>query len=223
MKDIKDIPTVKRKAGGYFGVEWFMGRREWTLNARFNGLPKEPYNGKPYKMEFVKYNGVASGLGSEYYFREGQKAPLTYYHHLGTEKSLYANTVFVGATSERAREARTIDNYVKERTRGFAVQIALEGRGVKAYYEPEFPHLKARLGVGAKVKDLSEFCMIDPDINIHVSKKGDFVVVHGPNKARVGTLAMKLKCAMNTQLQTYTGKGAHLAFHPEKKKKPRKK
>merc|ERR1719229_1479753 len=103
-------------------------------------------------------------------------------------RSASGDTVAVGATDPRAREARTIDNYAKERTRGFAVQILLEGRGVKAYFEPAFPYLKARLGVGAKVSDLTEYCKRDPDVEVHVSKKGDLLVLHGPNKARVGTL-----------------------------------
>merc|ERR1719221_1145927 len=131
--------------------------------------------------------------------------------------------VVVGATSERARETRTIDNYVKQQTRGFAVQIVLEGRGVKAYFEPKFPHMKARLGVGAKVQDLSEYVLRDPDIKVDINKRGDIVVLHGPNKARVGTLAYHLLRKMQPRLLPYTGKGAHFAFHPEKRKAVRKK
>ena len=42
---------------------------------------------------------------------------------------------------------------------------------------------QARLGVGAKVQDLTEYCTRDPDVKVTVSKKGDLVVLHGPNKA----------------------------------------
>merc|ERR1711879_575029 len=114
-------------------------------------------------------------------------------------------TVAIGATSEHAREARTIDNYVK------------------AYYEPKAPYLKVRLGVGAKVKDLSEYCKRDPDCEVAVNKKGDIVVVHGPTKGRVGTLAYRLLKVMQPILMPYTGKGAHFAFHPTKRKAVQKK
>ncbi|CAL1130999.1 unnamed protein product [Cladocopium goreaui] len=220
MKKISELPSVQKKQVGHFGVEWVIGRRPTEINARDVELPKEPYNPRPYLMEFRKYPGIASGLGAEYFYRDDQRSPLTYYH-LRSPKS--GDTVLVGATDPRAREARTIDNYVKERTRGFAVQIILEGRGVKAYFEPKAPFLKARLGVGAKVKDLTQYCIRDPDVQVHVGKKGDLVVVHGPNKARVGTLAFRLLKKMQPLLQPYTSKGAHVAFHPVKKKAMRKK
>mmetsp|Transcript_177832 Transcript_177832/g.570309 ORF Transcript_177832/g.570309 Transcript_177832/m.570309 type:complete len:133 (-) Transcript_177832:83-481(-) len=131
--------------------------------------------------------------------------------------------IAVGATDPRAVDARCIDNYVKEKTRGYATQIVLEGRGVKAYFEPKFPHLKVRLGVGAKVKDLMQYCLRDPDVEVTCNKKGDVVVLHGPNKARVGTLAYRLLKVMTPRLLPYTGKGAHFAFHPIRRKAVRKK
>eukprot|EP00913_Durusdinium_trenchii_P012442 g11680.t2 len=153
---------------------------------------------------------------AEYFYRDEQRSPLTYYHNRSPKTG---DTVLVGATDPRAREARTIDNYAKERTRGFAVQIILEGRGVKAYWEPKAPFLKARLGVGAKVIDITEYVKRDPDIQVNVSKKGDLLVLHGPNKARVGTLAYRLLKKLQPRLQVYTGKGAHFAFHPAKRKR----
>ena len=39
------------------------------------------------------------------------RGPLTYYHHRGSKSG---DTVLVGATDPRAREARTIDNFVKD-------------------------------------------------------------------------------------------------------------
>ncbi|CAJ1395276.1 unnamed protein product [Effrenium voratum] len=220
MKKISDLPSLRKKETGHFGNEWVMGRRPTEFNAREVELPKEPYNPKPYRLLFRRYPSLASGLGAEYFYREDQRSPLTYYHQRSPSSG---DCIMVGATSERAREARTIDNYVKERTRGFAVQIILEGRGVKAYFEPKAPHLKARLGVGAKVKDLSEYCQRDPDVQVHVSKKGELVTLHGPNKARVGTLAHRLLKKMQPRLMPYTHKGAHFAFHPVKRKAVRKK
>lgn len=221
MANIKELPSTKKKVTGRFGVEWFIGRRPTEINAQMVDLPKPPYNPKPYNLAFRKYPGAASGLGAEYFYRDGQTHPLSYFHL--RSPAIGGDIVAVGATDERAREARTIDNFVKERTRGFAVQILLEGRGVKAYFEPSFPNLKVRLGVGAKVTDLTEYCKRDPDVTVSLNKKGDIVVCHGPNKARVGTLAYRLLKRMQPKLQPYTGKGAHFPFHPVKRKAVRKK
>lgn len=220
LRPMQSLPSTKKKAVGRFGVEFFGGRKPTESNNRMPELPKEPYDIRPYELGFSKYPGLVSGLGGEYFFRENQKHPVSYFH-LRSPGS--GDIVAVGATDPRAREARTIDNYVKERTRGFAVQLVLEGRGVKAYFEPDFPHLKVRLGVGAKLQDLSDCCMRDPDCTVSVNKKGDIVVVHGPNKVRVGTVAYRLLKRMQPPLMVYTGKGAHFAFHPAKRKQVRKK
>lgn len=201
-------------------MEWFKGRKESETNSKMIELPKPPFDPKPYRMDFTSYPGIVSGLGAKYYFRDGQSSPLTYYHIRNTP---VGDRVAVGATDERAREARTIDNYAKERTRGFAVQLVLEGRGVKVYWEPKFPYLKARLGVGAKTQDLSEYVLRDPDVKIDVSGKGDLVVLHGPTKERVGTLAYRLLKKLQPKLQAYTGKGAHFPFYPMRRKAVRKK
>lgn len=216
---MSEVPSVKKKGSGYFGVEFFGGRRAFDSTYEWPDPPKDPYVPRPYKLEFMKYPGLASGLGAEYFYRKGQKHPLSYYHI----RTKDVDSVSVGATSPRAREARSIDNYVKERTRGFAVQLVLEGRGVKAFWEPASPHLKVRLGVGSKVQDLSEYCTRDPDVTVSLNAAGSIVVVSGPNKARVGTLAYRLLRRMQPKLQVYTGKGAHFALHPVKRKPVRKK
>lgn len=220
LKTIKNLPSSKIKVCQYFGLEWHKGRYPTEVNAKMVELPKAPYDPKPYKMGFLKYPGMASGLGAEYFYRDGQRSPLTYYHIRGGQDG---DHVAVGATDARAREARTIDNFVKEKTRGFAVQIILEGRGVKAYWEPKYPQLRARLGVGAKMQDLTEYVLRDPDVKVDVNAKGDVVTLHGPTKERVGTLAYRLLRKLQPKLQVYTGKGAHFAFHPEKRKPVRKK
>ena len=38
---------------------------------------KEPYNPRPYLMEFRKYPGIASGLGAEYFYRDDQRSLLS--------------------------------------------------------------------------------------------------------------------------------------------------
>jgi len=217
---MSEISSTKRKVTGKFGVEFFGGQRAFDSNYQMPDPPREPFDPRPYSLEFQRYPGVVSGLGAEYYFRDGQKHPLTYYHMRSPK---YGDAVAIGATDPRAREARTIENYLYERTRGFAVQLILEGRGVKAYFEPKWPHLKVRLGVGAKVMDISEYVTRDPDCEVHCSKKGDLIVVHGPTKARVGTLAYRILKRCQPILMPYTGKGAHMPLHPVPRKAVRKK
>eukprot|EP00927_Polykrikos_kofoidii_P078113 TRINITY_DN74982_c0_g1_i1.p1 TRINITY_DN74982_c0_g1~~TRINITY_DN74982_c0_g1_i1.p1 ORF type:complete len:294 (+),score=45.30 TRINITY_DN74982_c0_g1_i1:52-882(+) len=220
LRSMQSLASTKRKATGHFNNDYFGGSRPTETNHQLTELPKSPREPQPYELKFAKYPGLVSGLGGEYYFREDQKHPLTYYH---MKSPASGDTVVVGATASRALEARTIDNYLKERTRGFAVQIVLEGRGVKAYFEPKYPILKARLGVGAKVVDLTEYVLRDPDCMVSVNKKGDIVCVHGPNKARVGTLAYRLLKKMQPPLLPYTGKGAHFAFYQPRRKAVQKK
>lgn len=222
-KSVQDVTSNKRQRTGRFSVEFFGGRRPTEANVQLPELPKKTHDGSPYDLHFRRYPGIASALGPEYYLREGQKNPLSYFHVRSKSDGESTESVMVGATNPRACEARSIDNYVKERTRGFAAQIVLEGRGVKAYWEPKAPHFKVRLGVGAKVKDLSRYVTRDPDIQVTINKKGDIVVLHGPNKARVGTLAYRMLKQMQPLLQPYTGKGAHFAFHDIKRKAVRKK
>eukprot|EP00928_Gymnodinium_smaydae_P028745 TRINITY_DN2184_c0_g2_i1.p2 TRINITY_DN2184_c0_g2~~TRINITY_DN2184_c0_g2_i1.p2 ORF type:complete len:303 (+),score=68.48 TRINITY_DN2184_c0_g2_i1:98-1006(+) len=221
LSSMRSRGSTKRKVTGRFGMDWFGGKRPTEINSQLPELPKEARPPAPKDLSFSRYDGIASGLGAEYFMREGQKHQLTYYH-LRSPK-LGGDTIYVGSTEQRAREARTIDNYIKEHTRGFAVQLILEGRGVKAYFEPKWPHLKVRLGVGAKVKDISQYCKRDPDCQVSVNGKGDVVVVHGPTKARVGSLAYRLLRVMQPILMPYTGKGAHFPGHPEKRKVVRKK
>lgn len=220
FRSVQDVPSIRKRVTGKFGVEFFDGgsRPTWT-NTQLPETPRPNFDPRPYSLAFSRYPSVASGLGAKYYFREGQKHPLSYFHLRKAGGG--GEAVVVGATSERAREARTIDNYVKERTRGFAVQLVLEGRGVKAYWQDK--NFIVRLGVGAKAEDLTEYCKRDPDVTVTLNKPGNVVVLHGPNKARVGTLASRMLRRMQPVLQQYTGKGAHFAGHPVKRRAVRKK
>jgi len=220
LRNIQDSDRTKKKVTGRFGMEWVGGARPLEINALHNEVKQERKTGCA-ALEFSKYNPIVSGLGGEYFLRDDQKHPLTYFN---IRKCPWGDPlVAVGSTSPQAREHRLIDNYLKERTRGFAVQIILDGRGVKAYFDPAFPHFKVRLGVGTKEKDLSQYCLRDPDCTVSVNKAGLIVVVHGPTKERVGVLAYRLMKKMQPRLMPYTGKGAHFAFHEPKRKAVRKK
>ncbi|CAD7969742.1 unnamed protein product [Amoebophrya sp. A25] len=171
-------------------------------------------------VEFTKYPGVVANLGAQYYFREGQKCEeIRYYRHAPTSK--VQDTVFVGSVDERKRQGRTVENYLQEKTRGFAVQIIMCGRGVKLYWNPKYPQLAGRKGVSDKQRNLTRFCKLDREVKIHLSKIGNLATVSGPTKAQVGNVAMrlfwKLKCGV------YTGKGAKIAFNWIKRKVKNKK
>merc|ERR1719341_504255 len=108
---MRDLPSIKRRECQYFGNEWFKGRYPTEINAQMPELPKPAFDPKAYHFTFRKYPGIASGLGGEYYLREGQRSPLTYYH---MNAPASGDTVIVGASDSRATEAKSIDNYVKE-------------------------------------------------------------------------------------------------------------
>ncbi|KAL8430109.1 hypothetical protein ACSSS7_006129 [Eimeria intestinalis] len=73
-----------------------------------------------------------------------------YHHHVPhrPERSLvYLTAPTQQAGAPAAAVARSL---LQQRERGVAAQLILDGRGVKAYFDPEWPDLMVRLGVGAK-------------------------------------------------------------------------
>ena len=76
-----------------------------------------------------------------------------------------------------------------EQTRGFAVQLIFEGRGVKIYWDKEYPELRIRMGVGTKELNLKHYVLFDPDCMVHITRAVDILVIHGPTKDRVGAFA----------------------------------
>eukprot|EP00392_Amoebophrya_sp_AT5.2_P018080 g18543.t1 len=171
-------------------------------------------------LEFTKFPGVVSKLGAEYFFREKQeRSEQTTYYHMKTKSG--TDVVFVGSVDARKRETRTVENFLHEKTRGFAVQLILEGRGVKVYYEGGWPNLCGRKGVGDKARDLSYFAKLDSEVNIEVNKVGNLCVVSGPTKAQVGNVAIRLFWKLKQGV--YSGKGAKIAFNWVKRKTRNKK
>ena len=159
---------------------------------------------------------IADRLSSNYFFRPGSN--LSYFHH----KSKNTDEVLLSSADSTKVDTPTIENALHESTRGFAVQILFEGRGVRAHLEPEWPHLKVRLGVGGMMKDFTWLCERDPDVKGYLQEKnGTILVIHGPTKARVARIAMGITLA--NKANPYSGKGAHLAFNPVKRRTPKKK
>ena len=194
------------------------GRQEMGINVREIELPREtPGSVSAPALQTRKWPGsIATELGAEYFFRPDSN--LSYFHMKAGE----TNEVILSSPDSHKLETNTIENALHESTRGFAVQILFEGRGVRAHLEPEWPHLKVRLGVGGMMKDFTWLCERDPEVTGYLQEKnGTILVIHGPSKARVARIAMGITLA--NKANPYSGKGAHFAFNPVKKRTPKKK
>jgi len=224
---------VRHKVSAGGGWEFYGGRTETKSNYKLNEVPKEVQEQGGLKtLGFTKWPTAVKSLGSEYFFRPNQGDPLTYYHvrpgeamkkkAYDPEAGVYCDEfVYLGSTNAASRNTKSIENALTQETTGYAVQLILEGRGVKAYFEPKFPFLMARLGVGSKVTNLTEYARRDPGIDITVNKLGTLITIEGPTKERVGVLAFRIFSKLKSN--PYTGKGAHIAFNPAKRKAVRKK
>ena len=159
---------------------------------------------------------VANELGADYFFRP--ESNLSFFH----VQTKDVDEVVLASSEPIKMESKTIENALYESTRGFGVQILFEGRGVRAHLEPAWPHLKIRLGVGGMMKDFTWLCERDPGVTGYLQEKnGTILVLHGPTKARVARIAMGVTLA--SKANPYSGKGAHFAFNPVKRRTPKKK
>jgi ribosomal protein L6P/L9E len=164
-----------------------------------------------------KWPGLISReLGPDYFFRP--ESNLSYFHVQCKDK----DEVVLSSPNASKTETKTIENALYETTRGFAVQVLFEGRGVRAHLEPAWPHLKIRLGVGGNLKDFTWLCERDPEVKGFLQEKnGTILVLHGPTKSRVARIAMGITLA--SKANPYSGKGAHFAFNPVRRRTPKKK
>ena len=159
---------------------------------------------------------LGSHLKNEYVFRPDAAVSLF------RMKTCAVDEVVLASARAGELETKTIENALFESSRGFAVQILLEGRGVRAHLEPAWPHLKVRLGVGGMMRDFTWLCERDPEVIGHLhDKTGTILVLHGPTKAQVAKVAMAVTLA--NKASPYSGKGAHLAFNPVRRRTPKKK
>ncbi|KAL8438506.1 hypothetical protein Efla_006166 [Eimeria flavescens] len=73
-----------------------------------------------------------------------------YHHHVPQDPQ--RSLVFLSAPTHQAGApaAAVTWSLLQQRERGVAAQLILDGRGVKAYFEGEWPNLMVRLGVGVK-------------------------------------------------------------------------
>lgn len=159
---------------------------------------------------------IRDKLTPDYFFRDGSN---TSYFHVQSESK---DEIILRGPDASELETNTIENALHEKTRGFAVQILFEGRGVRAHLEPAWPNLKVRLGVGGMMKDFTWVCEKDSEVKgfLH-DKTGSILVLHGPTKDRVAKVAMAITLA--NKANPYSGKGAHLAFNPVQRRTPKKK
>ncbi|KAK2195563.1 hypothetical protein BdWA1_003239 [Babesia duncani] len=153
------------------------GVQTTAINARLNSLPEpkaEPRIQLFPRIFVSRWPGNIRSLRAKYFFREGQATNTGYYHMLVNGKNDYC---FVSNPNKNATCTRTIENTVHEQTRGFTGQILLHGRGVKAYFEPSWPNLMIRLGVGSSVIDATRCCtMYAKHVKIDIDRTGSFQV-----------------------------------------------
>lgn len=145
-----------------------------------------------------------------------------YHHHVPQDPQ--RSLVFLTATtrSQGAPAAAAAVSLLQQRERGVATQLILNGRGVKAYFDPEWPDLMVRLGVGVKPLALRRLAeQYATKARIFIDKRGLLLTIHGWDKRAVGTLTMELY--KHLKANPYTGKGARIAFHPLVKKVSTKK
>mmetsp|Transcript_15437 Transcript_15437/g.31338 ORF Transcript_15437/g.31338 Transcript_15437/m.31338 type:complete len:253 (-) Transcript_15437:81-839(-) len=218
------LSQTRTFAGGPRSTAWsyseiFGGPQRMDTNVWQVQIPKTPHNAWPRSINYRRYPALVQRLGSGYFFRqhESQLRFLQMRNVKGME-----DTAFVGASDPRAASTRTIENCQADYTTGHAVQIILQGRGVRAYFDPEWPHLYVRMGVGVKPIDASRLALKYPGVcRVYLNQTGTVMVVHGFDKEKVGKMARNLLWKFYTN--HYTMKGAYVWNAPVKQKQWRKK
>ncbi|GFE54863.1 HECT-domain (ubiquitin-transferase) domain-containing protein [Babesia ovis] len=215
-----------RRCVRHFGVSGsygpsIYGIQQTQTNSRLIRLPEEkppPQVDLYSRIHVLKWPGEIRALRSSYFFRPGQRTNTGYYHMLIRNKK---DICLVSNVDKRLTQTRAIENCLYERTRGFAGQVLLHGRGVKAFFEPSFPHLMFRLGVGSNCLDATRICtMYAKHVKVDVDRTGMIVSVHGYNKMMVGNVIYRLFRLV--EANPYTLKGGHIANYPIKRKVPKK-
>ncbi|CDJ48818.1 hypothetical protein, conserved [Eimeria brunetti] len=89
-----------------------------------------------------------AGLVAEGALRRPLSRPgvFVYHHHVPSNPN--ASSVFLGAATAAAGApaAAAAVSLLQQQQRGVAAQLILDGRGVKAYFDPEWPDLMAGSG-----------------------------------------------------------------------------
>jgi ribosomal protein L6P/L9E len=191
--------------------ELFGGRQEMQINQKEPEISKFRKTSETAQLHIRKWPLIVGSNLNSTYLSRNLATPLTFLN-----VKTRAREVFVSSCANKSLlETKTIENALHDNTRGHAVQVLFEGRGVKAYFEPDWPSLKVKLSVGSIPIDFTRKCSMDPDIKGYVdTKNGARLVLHGPTKERVGKLAMEIFRA--TKARPATGKGSHIACNPPK-------
>ena len=190
-----------------------------AVNEHEHELPQSTFIPSILNLQSRKWPGlVADCLNSSYWYTPEQDTPVSMYRM----RSKDHDTLLVSSVDKKKTETRTIENALLDNTRGHSIQVLFDGRGVKAYFEPDWPNLKVKLSVGSNPIDFTKICSEDQDIKGYVDvKNGARLVLWGPSKDRVGRVAMEVFRA--TKANPQTAKGSHLCFHPPKLVKKQKK
>ncbi|KAK1939632.1 hypothetical protein X943_001748 [Babesia divergens] len=215
-----------RQTVRFFGVSGSYGPSIYGIqttesNSRLIKLPQDKQSTKIHlnpRLCVAQWSGHIRALRSKYFFRNGQKTNTGYYHMLIKDKK---DVCLVANVDKRQTTTRTMENCLYQHTRGFSGQVLLHGRGVKAFFDPAFPNLMFRLGVGSNCLDATRICtMYASQVNVEVDRTGLIVSVHGYNKMMVGNVIYRLFRLVKAN--PYTMKGGHIAQYPIKKKVTKK-
>ncbi|XP_026190754.1 uncharacterized protein LOC34618570 [Cyclospora cayetanensis] len=172
----------------------------------------------------LKMPEMVAALVAEGALRSPLKRPGVYVYHHHVPQSPQKSLVYFSATTQQAGApaAAAATSMLQQRERGVAAQLILDGRGVKAYFDPEWPDLMVRLGVGVKPLALRRLAeQYATRARIFIDKRGLLLTIHGWDKRAVGTLTMELY--RHLKANPYTGKGARIAFYPVNRKVSTKK
>lgn len=100
--------SVPRRPSKWFGVNLFGGTHDVDHGTQLSNLRPAAHLMSSYNLSFAKHHSLAAGLGSEFYFSDKQKHPLSFFH-LKTERR---NVCFVGSTCHLARDNDEVDKHV---------------------------------------------------------------------------------------------------------------
>lgn len=208
-----------------FGSELFHGPKIVNPGVRMVELPKENRKIK-HRVVYMKYPKELSQIKARYFMRTG--AHFKRFYHMTMKDH---EVCIVGSTEAKNLKTKRMSNvsvfhyiwniqkcFVQElqcRTRGFAMQLIIEGKGKRAYFDPEYPHLMCRFS--AKLLDFTNPVLrVADSVRVYINKLGTVITLFGYHKEKIRKLASLIQ--EKGQCNAYTMRGVHFSGFPLKPK-----
>lgn len=184
----------KAKAGfatlvGSFGSEFFHGPKQLDRRFRLLKLPqKRKPNGVAPRLRFVKCPTDLSRLQTRIIrtHKEATLAHRFYNVDLPSGKSYCALGSMAAPTSSIV--SSPLMQRLRDLTSGHIIQLTVHGKGCKASFEPEWPHLIYR-GKGRNVDFTNPCIRASPECRAFINKTGDLITLHGYDRQKLQQLA----------------------------------